>query len=242
MRTPTQPGSRKRSRRRAGLALGLWRAFTRLSLCTGLAAAGLWASIEFSPSPQAGTVGAAVHTSLAVAEAPVWSVDSDGDGMFDVANPTLGDIRGVDAYGSGKFGARRDGGKRTHEGADFVAAPGSIVFSPIGGVVTDIGYAYQGKEKLRFIGIKDAAGGLHARVYYVDPTVVVGDAVQAGDSIGLAESLAVRYPLGMTNHVHVELRDGAGAQLDPALYLPLGAPPIEAAAPPAPDAVLIAAR
>jgi murein DD-endopeptidase MepM/ murein hydrolase activator NlpD len=224
------------------LFVALWRVLSRLLLCAGIAAAGLWASIEFTTAPQAETVTAA-PTSLAASEAPVWSVDFDGDGFFDVANPTLGEIRGHDAYGSGKFGARRDGGKRKHEGADFVAAPGSVVFSPLGGVVTDIGYAYQGKEKLRFIAIKDAARQLTTRVFYVDPTVAVGDAVQAGDSIGLAESLAVRYPVGTTNHVHVELHDAAGGGLDPALYLPLGAAP--AMAPPVPataPGTLIAAR
>src|SRR4051812_42964505 len=49
----------------------------------------------------------------------VWDgVDLDGDGTKDFANPTGGEQRGHDAYGSGEFGASRDGGGRRHEGVD----------------------------------------------------------------------------------------------------------------------------
>lgn len=219
-------------RRRSGFFGGLVSWLTHLSLGTGMVAVGLSVSLEFAaPHHTREAMAAAVQTTLgATPVTPLWNIDLDGDGLFDLANPTLGKIRGRDSYGSGAFHARRDGGKRRHEGADFVSAPGAIVFSPLSGEVVDIGYAYQGKEKWRFIEIKDSVRNLKSRVFYIDPTVSVGDVVQAGDSIGLAASLAERYPLGMTNHVHVELRNSAGAELDPALYLPLGAPPVEMAA------------
>jgi len=216
---------------------------THLALGVGMVTVGLSVSLEFAaPHETREAVAATVQTALGATPAtPVWNVDLDGDGLYDLANPTLGKIRDRDSYGSGAFGSRRDGGKRKHEGADFISAPGSIVFSPLSGAVVDIGYAYQGKEKWRFIEIEDGVHKLKSRVFYIDPTVSVGDVVQAGDSIGLAASLAERYPLGMTNHVHVELRDSAGAELDPALYLPLGAPPVEMAAlTPAPPAQIAA--
>jgi murein DD-endopeptidase MepM/ murein hydrolase activator NlpD len=232
-----QPHNARRTKpvphRRKGFFGSLVNWMTHLALGIGMVAVGLSVSLEFvAPHETRQAAAAAVQTTLGVAPvAPVWNVDLDGDGLYDLANPTLGKLRG------------RDGGKRKHEGADFVAAPGAIVFSPLSGEIVDIGYAYQGKEKWRFIEIKDSVRNLRSRVFYIDPTVAVGDVVQAGDSIGLAASLAERYPMGMTNHVHVELRNSAGAELDPALYLPLGAPPVEMTAlTPAPTQVAALGR
>jgi hypothetical protein len=152
----------------------------------------------------------------------VWIVDADGDGIGDYANPTHGLIRGTDAYGSGRFGAVRDGGKRKHHGVDYVVAPGDWVEAPIAGVVTKYGYAYRRNTDLRYIEIRNPETGMRARVLYVDATVADGAAITAGEIIGTAQNLADRYPGGITNHVHVELTDAAGVLLDPATLLPLG--------------------
>ncbi|MGE3142813.1 MAG: hypothetical protein AB7L65_05790, partial [Hyphomonadaceae bacterium] len=64
-----------------------------------------------------------------------WIVDIDGDGEGDFANPTDGAVRGFDAFGAGRFGARRDAGKRVHHGVDYVAAAGALVRAPIAGKV-----------------------------------------------------------------------------------------------------------
>jgi murein DD-endopeptidase MepM/ murein hydrolase activator NlpD len=190
-------------------------------LGVGVVIVGLAASPEFrSVATASPTMLQTAHA--AIAPDPVWKIDFDGDGTIDLANPTHSKVRGVDAYGSGKFGARRDGGRRKHEGADFIIAPGAEVAAPLAGTVTDIGFAYDGKEKLNYIEIKNAALKLKARVFYVDPSVAVGQTVAAGDALGVAEDLALRYPGGITNHVHVELRDAMGI-LDPEQVLPLGA-------------------
>lgn len=152
---------------------------------------------------------------------PVLLVDLDGDGLVDLANPTTGQLRALDAYGEGRFGASRDSGARTHAGTDFVAAPGSPVLAPIGGMITKIGHAYDGDTGLRFVEITMPESGVAARVFYVDPIVAVGAAVGAGASIGVAQDLTGRYPHGMTNHVHVEIVDGAGVHVDPAKVLPV---------------------
>lgn len=149
-----------------------------------------------------------------------WIVDTDGDGVADLANPVQGAPRGHDAYGSGAFGSTRDGGKRKHEGVDYVAAPGQTATAPIGGVVTRTGYAYKGDARLKFVEIDNMATGYSARVLYVAPTVAVGQAVAAGDVIGVVQDLAVKYPGGITNHVHVEIRDPTGVTLDSAFILP----------------------
>lgn len=152
--------------------------------------------------------------------------DLDGDGRLDIALPVGDAVRGVDAYGSGAFGASRDGGRRAHRGVDFVAAAGDAVRAPIAGVVTQIGPAYAGEDRLLYVEIVNPLTGYTARVFYVSPRVRPGEAVDAGTVIGRAQDLAARYPAGMTNHVHVEFTGRRGARLDPLAVLPLAAPTV----------------
>ena len=136
-----------------------------------------------------------------------------------LANPTGHDLRGEDAYGAGFFGASRAAGARRHRGADYVAEPGEIVRAPIAGVVQRIGFAYRGDQRYRYVELADANTGRDVRVLYVGPLVQLGAIVEAGDPIGRAQDLSARYPRGITNHVHVELRQ-SGALADPADLLP----------------------
>jgi murein DD-endopeptidase MepM/ murein hydrolase activator NlpD len=145
--------------------------------------------------------------------------DLDGDGASDVVNPTGLGPRGVDAYGSGRFGASRDGGARQHAGVDYIAKAGQMVLAPISGYVTKIGYPYGDDTELRYVQIDNPALKISARVFYVDPGVVVGQAVRLGTRIGVAQTLQARYPAGITDHVHLEMADGAGHKLDAATLL-----------------------
>lgn len=140
--------------------------------------------------------------------------DVDGDGRADFANPTGHEPRAHDVYGDGEFGARRDGGSRRHEGVDYMARAGQEVDAPLSGYVTKIGYAYPGDSNLKFVEITNPALNYAARVFYVNPTVQVGDAVAIGQPIGAAHSLQRKYPGGMTDHVHLELIDRRGARID----------------------------
>ncbi len=135
----------------------------------------------------------------------VWNgLDVDGDGASDFVNPTGQAPRLHDAFGNGEFGASRDGGSRDHEGVDYAAAADQAVAAPISGFVTKIGYAYGGDDSLRFIEITNPALGYVARTFYVDPGVVVGQAVRLGQTIGAVASLQAHYP-GITDHVHLEV-------------------------------------
>lgn len=158
-----------------------------------------------------------------------WVVDTNGDGVADLANPVEGAMRSIDSYGSGAFGSQRDGGKRKHEGVDYVAAPGHIATSPIAGTVVRIGYAYKKDTRLKYVEIDNAETGYSARVLYVAPTIAIGQTIAAGDAIGVVQDLSVKYPSGITNHVHVEIRDAAGVTLDSAFILP-AAPILQASA------------
>jgi murein DD-endopeptidase MepM/ murein hydrolase activator NlpD len=156
----------------------------------------------------------------------IWTIDTDGDGVADFANPTHGGVRGIDAFGSGDFGARRDAGKRRHHGVDYVAAVGAAVRAPISGQVSRLGYAYRGVGGYRMIEIVDPETKFTARVLYVSPIVSVGDTVVAGEEIGAAQDLSGRYP-GITNHVHVELRDARRRLVDASEQLPSAMGPAE---------------
>jgi hypothetical protein len=157
----------------------------------------------------------------------VWEgADLDGDGQPDIANPTGRAPREVDAYGEGRFHARRDGGAREHEGVDYISTPGQPVEAPISGYVAKIGFAYPDDQTLRYVEIENPALHLTARVFYVDPDVAVGDAVAVGRPIGHAHSLLRRYRGGMTNHVHLELVNGKGRKLDAETLITARAEPV----------------
>ncbi len=170
------------------------------------------------PTMAAATATATAKAPLA-AKPPLLGVDLDGDGQLDLAQPVDHAMRGVDAYGSGAFGASRDGGSRAHRGIDLIATPGEPVRAPIAGVVTRIGAAYAGQDGLTFVEIVNPVTHYTARLLYVGPTVEAGRAVAAGDVVGAAQDLAKRYPHGITNHVHVEFDGRLGGRLDPAVVL-----------------------
>jgi len=161
---------------------------------------------------------AAASASQPAAFAPprvIWEgADIDSDGRPDFANPTGNAPRTHDAYGEGEFGASRDGGARKHEGVDFIAHAGQDVLAPISGYVTKIGYAYPGDRSLKFVEITNPALRYAARVFYVNPTVEVGESVAIGHPIGTAHSLQKKYPGGMTNHVHLEILDRPEHRID----------------------------
>jgi peptidoglycan LD-endopeptidase LytH len=213
--TRSEPTSRTR-----GAARSVRRALTRLSLAAlafGLVIGGADGALSAIANGGADRPKPEV---AALTQPPViWAIDKDGDGATDYYNPTHGAVRGVDAFGSGDFGASRDAGKREHEGVDYVAAPGAVVHAPISGEVSRLGYAYRGVGGFRVVEIVNSETKVKARLYYVAPSVAVGDVVVAGQEIGTAQDLGARYP-GITNHVHVELRDAQQQLIDASEELP----------------------
>ena len=128
---------------------------------------------------------------------------------FRLVNPIRGGLlRTYDKYGSGAFGSSRDKGKRKHNGVDIIASPGDTVFSPVSGVVTKRGYPYADDLSFRYVEIT-TNNGLAVRVFYVWPAVKLEKRVVAGKTkIGLVQDLEKRYP-GITNHVHLEIKNQA---------------------------------
>ena len=138
-------------------------------------------------------------------------------------NPTGGVVRGCDTnYGCGNFGASRDGGARSHAGADYTGTEGQGVRAVISGTVR-IGRPYaSGKdaETLQLVEITAFDGSETAKQMYVSPGSGIqnGAVVLAGQTIGALQSLQGRYK-GITEHSHTELRRD-GAAIDPASVIP----------------------
>jgi len=168
---------------------------------------------ELSP-PLSAFATPTTATRPAVSERLVWQgADVDGDGQPDFANPTGRPVRACDDYGCGAFGSRRDAGERSHEGVDFDAVAGQAVRAPLSGFVTKVGLAYLDDAQLKFVEITNPALRYVARVFYVEPSVVEGQAVRLGEQIGQAHSLQQRYP-GITNHVHLEIAREGQSRID----------------------------
>jgi len=116
-----------------------------------------------------------------------------------------------DGAGLGHFGAPRR--NRTHQGTDYLAAPGEPVFSPVTGTFIRTGRPYTNDPRYRLVVIHGS--GLEFKLMYVDalPGLTPGTPVRAGEQIGTAQNVAAKYGPPMLNHVHVEVRRIAGADL-----------------------------
>lgn len=123
--------------------------------------------------------------------------------------------RGTDKYGSGHYGASR--GNRKHKGIDLAVMADSYVCSNTMGEVTKLGYPYKDHREYRYVEI--TTDGLRHRYFYVDPLVEVGDLVVKDAIIGKMQDLELIYPNGMTNHLHYEILDQDGNDIDPESYL-----------------------
>lgn len=140
-------------------------------------------------------------------------------------------IRGTDSWGSGVFGASRDGGSRVHQGLDFVTVVGDAIHAPITGIVMGIGYAYE-DANLGSISIrgKNEYDGWFVQLLYVMRIAGLGMAsrVEVGDPIGQAQDVAGYWRSKKPGHVgdmqnHLHLR--TSVPMDPAIFLPPGLQP-----------------
>jgi len=117
--------------------------------------------------------------------------------------PTELSKRISDKWGAGHFGAPR--GNHTHHGIDYQCPAGSEVLSPCEGEVTKLGYAYPDDLSFRYVQI--TSDGKDHRIFYVEPSVFIGDAISVDQVIGTAQDLTDRYP-DITPHVHHEIKVG----------------------------------
>lgn len=109
-----------------------------------------------------------------------------------------------------------------HKGLDLVSAPLDPVFGPFdeGLVVRSWGLAYPTDVRYHTMHIRRVfdSRAVYYRAFYLTPASQSRYwKCRAGEVIGHAEDLTLRYP-GITNHIHIELRID-GVLVDPAPYL-----------------------
>lgn len=143
-------------------------------------------------------------------------------------------IRGSDAWGTGNFGARRDGGSRVHLGLDFISVPGDAGAAVFSGHVSAAGLAYphqDGFPDLHSLWLDGSGEWKHWRAQYLyvapgagyNSSTIIGRRFDQGEPFAIAEDVAAYYRLKdptrpMTNHIHLMLL----GPTDPSRLLPEG--------------------
>lgn len=122
-------------------------------------------------------------------------------------------FRGTDAWGSGDFGASRNG--HHHQGLDLKVYGGMPIRAPFSGKIR-VGYPYNDTAFYKLVEISDNIRKV--KIMYVKPNLSNGDRVKKGDIIGYAQEINKRYSSSMINHIHVEYRI-LGRLVNPALYI-----------------------
>ena len=132
-------------------------------------------------------------------------------------SPTGKGIRQSDKWGSGAFGASRDGGKRTHRGADFICGPGQAVLAPCTGFIIREARPYSDRP---YSGVLIISGVLAVKLFYFQPfESLIGTGVEQGQAIGRAQDISSpKYP-GMAPHIHMEITGANGGHLDPEAFI-----------------------
>ncbi|MFY0481674.1 M23 family metallopeptidase [Flavobacterium sp. PLA-1-15] len=118
-------------------------------------------------------------------------------------------FRGCDGFGCGSFGASR--GDRVHQGIDIPTVKGETIFSPISGTVTRFPFPYG--DDLRYTGIEIKNEIYSVKIFYLKATVPAGAIVKQGQAIATAQDIAAKYGSGMTNHIHLEVRQTPTGQI-----------------------------
>jgi hypothetical protein len=116
--------------------------------------------------------------------------------------PIKNATRDYDAWGSGLFAAPR--GKKKHRGRDYKFEAGAPVHAPEAGKIVRIGYPYPAPAPYRYMELLNEDHTILWRFFYVDPIVTPVNSVHAGQVIGYAQDITLRYDQRMANHIHVE--------------------------------------
>jgi hypothetical protein len=120
---------------------------------------------------------------------------------YSIFNPTGGRIR-YDLKGSGYYHAPR--GDREHQGVDYICEPGQSVFMPVTGKITRIAYPYSYNK--RFSGVHVVGSWIELQMFYLRPDEsLIGQIIEAGKIIGIAQDISKKYGDKMDPHIHLQI-------------------------------------
>lgn len=154
---------------------------------------------------------------------------SDPTRSGDIRIPTINDLAGGDFFSPRSyFGSEQlelagrsvfgELARRTHASTDFLSQAGEEVFAVISGRITAAGrFNSDPRKSLVFIE-QSLPGGysIRAKILYTVPRdgLRIGDYVEVGELIGLAQDTTVFYP-NEPNHVHVQMLMPNGQAFSP---------------------------
>ncbi len=123
-------------------------------------------------------------------------------------NPSGGLLRGQDGFGSGAWGASRDGGARLHQGIDILSDVNQNIESPFSGRLQ---YLSGSKRGVDIFPTDPTTGVDKVRILYVNrPASMVAGVnydISAGNPIGTSAQLStLGYPSGVPQHIHVQVQ------------------------------------
>ena len=129
-------------------------------------------------------------------------------------------VRNKDIWGEGRYEAprRKKGRIYKHKGVDYSAYPGSVILSPVDGVIERIGKPYSdpSKDDFKLIVIK-VDEQTYIKIMYIWPIVDTGYSIKKGTTIGLVQDLTTIYN-GITNHFHLEV-EVEGVNVNPEIWI-----------------------
>ena len=116
-------------------------------------------------------------------------------------SPTGLGIR-VDSEGDGNYGTSR--GTRRHNGQDYLCKAGQSIKAPFDMIITRLSYP---KSDHIMSGVAWQKGKSTGRMFYFEPDMnIIGNPVQEGDIIGIAQSVSKYYKLPkMKDHIHFQV-------------------------------------
>ena len=119
-----------------------------------------------------------------------------------VVNPMV--VR-VDGGGDGHYGSGRIG--HIHQGTDVVCRPGQNVYAPFSGIVTRRAIPYSDDLRWQGLVIESDALSYECKLFYCTPAAgIVGSSIERGQLIGYCQAISQKYSSGVTDHLHIEIR------------------------------------
>ena len=119
----------------------------------------------------------------------------------EVLNPMI--IRD-DKGGSGWFGSGRVG--HVHQGTDFVCRPGQSVYAPFAGRIIRSAKPYPGDDRWNGLVMLSDQDNYECKLFYCTLAEDIGEHVERGQLIAFAQAISGKYSSGVTDHVHIEVR------------------------------------
>lgn len=111
----------------------------------------------------------------------------------------------VDAGGNGHYGSGRIG--HTHQGTDVVCRPGQSIYAPFSGKVTREAIPYPDDTRWRGMVTVSDALNYECKLFYCIPAAgIIGSSVERGQLIGYCQAISQKYTSGVTDHIHIEIR------------------------------------